>query len=164
MPHLRDAARKFFKEARERLTLWAAQMGWMHSIPERKNKEDRRTRWEQYGEGHPYTHLPDIEGWEWLASAFCEVGMASAGPSGHIPLTWQELKAWHQITGRVYSSWELGVIRQMSENYVKWQHLGGQQKDLATEVPYIVKTPEALAKAGEAIMRNRDKSAARREG
>lgn len=51
----------------------------------------------------------------------------------------------------------------MSEAYVKWLNKGGQQKDIADDVPYVVRSEEAMQAAAQNIMRNREKSAELRE-
>lgn len=130
----------------------------MQSVPERSRKHDRRTRYEQYGEGHPYCQMPGIDGFEWLASVFQECGIAGQGMSGPVPLTWQEIDAYDRITRGVYTSWSLGLVREMSDAYVRWHNKGSQQKDLADDVPYIERNEETLSAARDTIMRNRDKS------
>lgn len=82
---------------------------------------------------------------------------------GPVPLPWQELDAYNRITGNVYSAWSLTVIRSMSEAYSSWYAKGGEQEDIADEVPYILRNEETMAAAGKMIMKSRDESAKLRE-
>lgn len=135
----------------------------MHSVPTRARKDDRRTRYEQYGPGHPYCCLPDIDGVEWVASAFSECGMAAHGMAGLIPLSWAEVESYGRITMGVYGSWALTAVREMSDAYVRWHHKGAGQKDIANDVPYIERNEDTLEAAKEAIIRSREASRALRE-
>lgn len=102
--------------------------------------------------------MPGIDEFEWLASVFQECGIAGQGMSGPVPLSWQEIDAYDRITLGAYNSWALCMIREMSDAYVRWYGKGGQQKDIADDVPYIERNEETLAAARDTIIRNRDKS------
>ena len=117
---------------------------------------------EQYGDGHPYTQLPPIDGFAWLASAWQEAGLCAHGMAGPVPLPWSEIDAYGRITG-AYSAWALGMLRAMSEAYCRWYSKGCQQKDIADDVPYIEQTDDTLEAAGQAIIRSREASAKLRE-
>jgi hypothetical protein len=135
----------------------------MHSVPKRTRKEDRRNRYEQYGEGHPYCHLPDIDEFQWVANAWQEAGMVGHGMSGAVPLSWAEIESYHSVIGKPYSSWALCVLREMSEAYCKWQHKGSEQKDIADDVPYIKRDEKSLEQAAKTVKRSLDNSAKMRE-
>lgn len=107
--------------------------------------------------------MPELDGFEWLSAAFQEAGVCESTAAGPVPLSWREIHAWHQVIGQVYSAWALGIVREMSEAYVKWLNRGGQQKDIADDVPYIVRDEESMQAAAQAIMRNRERSAELRE-
>ena len=72
-----------------------------------------------------------------MTAAFCEIGLASSGMSGPVPLSWQEIYAYNCIATGAYSAWSLGVIRVMSEAYCRWYTKGCQQTDIAEDVPYV---------------------------
>jgi hypothetical protein len=131
----------------------------MHSTPERNRKDDKRTRFEQYGEGHPYTCLPDVDGFEYLTSALIEVGICDQSGMGLGPLTWSELDSFAKRTGDVYTDWEIGLLRQMSSEYAKWHSKGGKQGDIAEDVPYVERNEETLARMQERLIESREKSA-----
>jgi len=131
----------------------------MHSTPERQIKDDKRSRFEQYGEGHPYTCLPDVEGFEYLTAALIEAGLVGQGGMGLAPISWAELDAFARRTGNVYTDWDIGIIRQMSGEYTKWHATGSKQGDIAEEVPYIEKNEETLERMQEQLIESRTKSA-----
>lgn len=102
--------------------------------------------------------MPPIDGFEWLAAAFQEAGIADSGMGGPVPLSWAELGAYNRAVCGVYNSWTLCIMREMSQAYVSWYNKGGRQKDIADDVPYIERNEETLKAAGHAIIRSRDKS------
>lgn len=59
----------------------------------------------------------ETDGPDYLIEAVRSAGLASAGPAGLVPLTWQELKAWNDLTGSNYTVWELETMRYLSQNY-----------------------------------------------
>lgn len=131
----------------------------MHSTPSRKNKDDRRTRAEQYGEGHPYTCLPDVDGFDYLTGAFIEAGICDQGGMGLTALPWAELDCYARRTGSVYTDWDLQLIRSMSQEYVKWHARGGRQEEIADDVPYIDDSAEARDQMQRQLMESRERSA-----
>lgn len=136
----------------------------MHSVPQRTKKDDRRSRYEQYGEGHFYTCLPDTEGFDWLVSAWMECGKCKKLSMGDIdPLPWQEIESYDRSTGETLGVWARSVLREMSEAYVKWIGKGSQQGDIADDVPYINRTEETMKAASAHLMRNRDKAHEKQE-
>ena len=107
--------------------------------------------------------MPRVDGFDWLAAAFRESGIAGYGAAGPVPLPWTEIYAYSHTVGGSYTSWALSMIRTMSEEYCRWYSKGCQQKDIADDVPYIERTNETLEAAGQAIIRSRDASAKLRE-
>ena len=154
-----DESRKFYSAGRERLKLWASQIGWMHSVPNRSRKEDRRNRFEQYGEGHPYTCTPDISGLEYLASAVQELGLVGQGGMSISPTSWQEIESYDHMTGPWLSSWDAQTLMEMSRAYVNWRNKGSEQGDIADDVPYIERNEETLEAMQNQLMSSRDRSA-----
>jgi len=125
-------------------------------VPKRKDSKDRRNRLEQYGDGHFYTHLPPIDGVEWLASAWSECGRCLPSFNGPVSLTWQEIESYDRSTGFTLGIYGRSIIRQMSNAYVAWINRGGQQESLPEEVPYIHRSESAAKKAAEYMIKNRD--------
>lgn len=132
----------------------------MHSVPERTRKDDKRSRYEQYGPGHPYTALPELDEHEYMAALFMDTGMGSrAGMGGLTPLQWVELQAFDQCGRLELTGWELSQLMEMSRAYCQWQAKGGQQGDIADDVPYI----DTERSATDYLLRQRDASASNRD-
>jgi hypothetical protein len=132
----------------------------MHSVPERKRKDDRRTRYEQYGPDHPYTAMPELDEHEYLAGLFIDTGMAApAGMGGQVALSWAELQAFDHCGRLQLTGWELSRLMDMSRAYCQWLAKGGKQGDIADDVPYIDRTRSATGY----LLRQRDASAANRD-
>ena len=119
-------------------------------MPKRARKDDRRPRSDQYKDGHPYSFLPIISPFEWLAEVFRECGMCGHGMNGPIALSWQEIHAYNKAVGPL-GKWALATIKAMSDAYVGWYHKGGEQGDIATDVPYIERTEETIQAARKSI-------------
>lgn len=93
------------------------QLGWLHARPKRNDKDTNPiANLEKYHELHPIRHPP--RGDEYVAAAFVECGMRSFAGMGEVPLTWQEINAYSQSSGRVLTSWEARMVRTMSQQYL----------------------------------------------
>lgn len=108
--------------------------------------------------GHPYTCLPDVDGFDYLVSIFTDTGMVSQGGMGIAPLTWSEIDAFESCNRLGLSAWENQRIMAMSRAYCKWHSQGGKQKDMPDHVPYIEDTEETRAKMRQTVLTQRDKS------
>jgi len=131
----------------------------MHSVPNRSRKEDKRNRFEQYGENHPYTCTPKTNEFEYLVSAFQELGMVGRGGMSISPVSWQEIESYIRLTGSWLSSWDAQMLMEMSRAYVNWRNTGSEQADIAEDVPYIERNQETLDAMQSHLMTSRDKSA-----
>ena len=131
----------------------------MHSVPNRSRIDDKRNRFEQYGKNHPYTCTPKIKGFEYLASAFQELGMAGNGGMSINPTSWQEIESYIRLTGSWLSSWDAQMLMEMSRAYVNWRNKGSEQADIADDVPYIERNEETLEAMQAHLMNSRDRSA-----
>lgn len=128
----------------------------MHSTPKRKRQDDRRSRWEQYGDGHPYTSLPKVED-SGMTEMFIQSGLASQGGMGLSPLTWSEIKAFNDCADLGAVPRELVTLMEMSRAYCRANSKGGQEdgdNPASSDPPYVDRT----ANAGTAIIRNRERS------
>lgn len=94
---------------------------------------------EQYGDGHPYTALPSVNGFDYLVVLFDESGKVSQGGMSLSPITWSELSAFNQCCALGLNGWELSRLMDMSRAYCSWNSKGSQQGDMADDVPYIDK-------------------------
>jgi hypothetical protein len=124
-------------------------------VPDRQRKENRQTRFDQYGEGHPYTCLPDISGFEYLTQWLSEAGVAPGGSA----LTWAEIESYDRSTGGACTLWDRQAISRMSREYASWLAKGGRQSDIADNVPYIERNESTLKAMQDRLSESRDKSA-----
>jgi hypothetical protein len=91
-----------------------------------------------------------------MVGLFMETGMASrAGMGGLTSISWLELQAFNKCGGLELKAWELSQLMEMSKSYCQWQAKGGQQPEIADDVPYINKE----LNAGDYLIRQRDASA-----
>jgi hypothetical protein len=96
------------------LILYARQLGWFHSTPE-KTKQTRAEKIEANG-GKPL--MPDVEGAEYLLAYWQASGKCNVGAMGPIPLTPADLLAWQHGTRTDLLPWEFSSILEMSRGYV----------------------------------------------
>jgi hypothetical protein len=125
-------------------------------VERKKAREDRRTRYEQYGEGHPYCHLPPVKGFEHLVNWWAEVGTALQGANGLIPITWSEVA--HYAETNQLTAWERQTIIKMSRSYCRWLAKGASQGKVADDVPYILDDEETRAAHQSKMIEARDRS------
>lgn len=59
----------------------------------------------------------------YLFEYLLKIGVSSPNGMGDVPLSWQDLNAWVQVTGVPLSAWEVSVIRKASEAYVSQMEL-----------------------------------------
>jgi hypothetical protein len=91
-----------------------------------------------------------------MVGLFMETGMGSrAGMGGLTPISWLELQSFDQCGRLELKAWELSQLMEMSRSYCHWQAKGGQQSDIADDVPYINKD----LSAADYLLRQRDASA-----
>lgn len=121
----------------------------MHSVPNRSSDKDRRTRLEQYGEGTPYTCLPEVD-CEYLIGFWYEMGTRTE--------TWSEIAAYSERTGTHLGTWESQTLMAMCREFTGWQSRGSQQSELPEEVPYIEDTEETRSRLSQAQIRTAERS------
>jgi len=68
--------------------------------------------------------LVAVQGGAYLLEALLAAGAASSGVAGAIPMTWQEIRAFGEATGRISEPWEHEMIRNMSTAYVSGMNAG----------------------------------------
>ncbi len=94
-----------------------------------------------------------------MASAVQELGLVGQGGMSISPVTWQEIESYIRLTGSWLSSWDAQMLMVMSRAYVNWRNKGGEQKDIADDVPYIERNEETLEAMQNQLMSSRDRSA-----
>ena len=75
---------------------------------------------------------------------------------GPQPLSWNEIQSYDSATGGTLGIWGRMMLREMSEAYTRWIAKGGQQGDIADDVPYINRTEETIATASKMMRKNSD--------
>ncbi len=55
---------------------------------------------------------------EFLVLLFYEVGLCGQGDEGIVPLSWQEIKAFNEVTDSRMTPWEVKTLHDMSLAYV----------------------------------------------
>lgn len=66
---------------------------------------------------HADTELPELVEGEYLHALFYESGIASPGFNGLIGISWNDLKAWHEISGYGLKAWDIAALYKMSNAY-----------------------------------------------
>lgn len=98
--------------------------------------------------------MPPVEGVEYLTALFVELGIVQGGGMGIAPVSWQEIDSFSRCGHLELTAWETLRLRNMSETYCAWNAKGGQQGDIADDVPYINRKLSATGY----LLSQRDKS------
>ena len=81
--------------------------------------------------------MPDVLGYEYMTALLAELGIVSSGGMGIAPLSWQEIDAFNRCGHLELTSWETMRLMDMSRAYCNWNSKGGEQTDIALDIPYI---------------------------
>ena len=66
----------------------------------------------------PPTEFPMLLGHVW--SAFCDLsGRRSVGFSGPNPISYEQIKAWKELTDTPIDAWEVAAIMRLDQNYMR---------------------------------------------
>ena len=110
-------------------------------MPDRANKDDRRSRYDEYSAfNSPLADLPPVTA-TYLLADWQAVGMCSSGMNGPVPLSWQEIQAYSQMTATPFTPWEAETIRTMSRRYCSKFY---ESRHESTPPPYVDESPEAM--------------------
>ena len=80
-----------------------------------KDKRNRYQRIEQKNPEAQELKLPDIAGAEYLIELLHEAGPVGSNGYGVEGLKWSEIHSWLATTGLFFSSWEVVLIKQLSD-------------------------------------------------
>lgn len=83
--------------------------------------KDDRTRWKRLEDQGKKAEFPPIDYAENLISYLSEFGPCVSSGMGLAPVSFQEIKAWSEMTGTILTSWEYLALRELSVTYVS-QH------------------------------------------
>jgi hypothetical protein len=96
--------------------------------------------------------LPE-PGLQYLVDYLFEIGPTLPGMGGPVPLSFSEILAWQQLTGRYMQPWEVLMIRRLSLEYIGMKALA---EDPACPEPTLEATPDVEeARAVTSSMRAR---------
>lgn len=87
-----------------------------------------------------------------LFNTFLKIHPYEYGAMGATPLSWQTIESYQNLHGIELKSWELGIIRQASREYVAQMQVSAKA-DCPSPVRIIVKDPDAVAKKIKSILR-----------
>jgi hypothetical protein len=88
----------------------------------------------------------------YLFDYLLKIGVMSFNGMANVPLSWQELNAWVQVTGTPLDAWELKVIHKASEVYVNQLELS-RKIDAPMPQKIVEQDPRKLAKHIKSILR-----------
>jgi len=90
---------------------------------------------------------------EYLVLLFYEAGMYSVGMSGILPLSWNDLNSWIQVSGRELNWFEITAIRDMSVSYCNEYSKASDRGAIAPFVEQIEMTPEKRKELNDELKR-----------
>lgn len=99
------------------MILHVRQLAWLNAVPEGA-KNSRHKSLSDADENSSFLKLPKIPDAEYLVAFLYEAGLFGSNGMGAVPLTWAEINHWKECTDTVLTTWELLMIKKMSEAYV----------------------------------------------
>lgn len=117
------------------------QLAWLHAVPE-GSKKSRLTQLKESDGESVFLQFPELDGAEYMVTLFQEAGLMSSNGMGAVPLSWQEIESWLDVTELRLTVWEKLTIREMSDAYVAALHQSTGKHDPAPYVPAV--TPEEI--------------------
>ena len=121
------------------------QLAWLNAVPE-GSKKSRLKFYKEQDEESNFLKLPPIEGAEYLVGLLNEAGLLTSNGMGASPLTWAEIESWLRCTQLELTTWEILLVKQMSEVYVGEY---SQASEKARPAPFVY--ADALAVDRQAV-------------
>jgi len=112
-------ARKFYQSLSDELGVYASPLGWLNAP---QDGRDNKSRYDDFGDSHPICKLPEAD--PLLVSHFRKVGPCMGQGMGAFPVTWQELKAYSDMSGSNLTAWEADQVMMMSQLYCSYLNIG----------------------------------------
>jgi hypothetical protein len=116
---------KFYAGVAEDLILYARQLGWFHSIPEKPKSHKQSaektkpvSRGEKIKANGGTLLMPPLHEAEYIIQYWQSMGMVESGFNGPIPLSSKEIQAWAQGLSLELSPWEFQILRDISKAYI----------------------------------------------
>jgi hypothetical protein len=119
-------------------------LAWLASCPvdttkeKVKDKRNRFQRLEQSNPNAPELVLPEIEGAEYIISLLHEAGPVGSNGYGVEGLKWSEIHSWIASTGLFLSSWEVLLIKELSDVYASEYNKSNGKECLCPSIPKVV--------------------------
>ncbi len=113
---------------------------WLHTTPEKQDQ----TRYERYMTDGIAIVIPEVK-CMYLFEYLLKMGVMCFSGMVNVPLTWSEIKSWSELTGTVFSVWEVQTLRRASEIYVEQVDLS-RKADAPMPERIIVQDQAKLAK------------------
>jgi len=108
------------------------QLAYYHAVPSGSEKARIETVMRDIND-NPILDLPKIGKEIYLVSLLYSAGTHAQTGNGIVGLSWQEIKAWQEVTGFGLYSWELQIIKEMSRAYATEYYQACQK---GAEPPY----------------------------
>ena len=112
--------------------MYIRQIAYFHATP----KDAKHNRLTQFRQDYPETTplpLPPLECGRYLIDLLGEAGTTMTTGMGTIPLSYQEISAWLQLSQRDLLWWEIQTIKEMSRAYTAELN---NSTDADSEMPY----------------------------
>jgi len=91
-------------------------------VPDSESNKDQLSRLDQFHEHHIHRILPPVEDGDYLLEMLNRCGMVSQGAGGIASISWQEIKAFKELSGEEIDWWEADVLMSLSRAYVSMYH------------------------------------------
>lgn len=95
------------------------QAGWLSACIEYNDKRPPKTRAQEYIENGKAPPFIECVNGSYLADALADLGWYSVSDAGRSALTWVEIGAYASATGLISEPWEMQIVRDMSQAYLK---------------------------------------------
>jgi hypothetical protein len=93
-------------------------MAWLSACPEDgKGKSSKETNYTKIKNSGKEPEMPPLDGGEYIIELFNEVGHCESTGFGAGAVSWTNLKSWYDLSGLALSSWELLLIRELSQAF-----------------------------------------------
>jgi hypothetical protein len=103
-----------------------------------KDKRNRYQRIEQKNPEAQELKLPDIAGAEYLIELLHEAGPVGSNGYGVEGLKWSEIHSWLATTGLFLSSWEVVLLKQLSDVYASEYNKTNGKECMSPCAPQVV--------------------------
>ena len=72
--------------------------------------------------------MPGVDGFEIIINYLSELNYCSSGANGPSPLSWSEIQAWIELTGKIIEPWLAMILMNSSRAYA-YQAMASQKVD-----------------------------------